>query len=154
MVDRDQLRDHAAHRGAGDIGALRAERVYEFDGVAGHVVEGVGNLRPPPRHDLRHQRARVRRRQIGEMGRLADVAIIEPDDAKPIGRQPLAERVRPENELGGEAHDEQDERVAHASEALIFDVDSLGSNLRHGQSLEQVYPAKSSPAAFSIDALM
>ena len=66
------------------------------------------------------------------MGRLADVAVVEPDDAKPLRGQPLAERLRPGDELGGEAHDEQNERIAVASEAFIFDVDSVGSDLRHG----------------------
>ena len=66
------------------------------------------------------------------MGRLADVAVVEPDDAKPLRGQPFAERLRPEDELGAEAHDEQDERVALAPEAFIFNVDSIGSDVRHG----------------------
>ena len=103
------------------MGALDAERVHESDGVVGHVVQGVGNVGPLPGHDLRHQRASVGRRQVLKMGRLADVAVVEPDDAKPLRGQPLAERLRPGDELGGEAHDEQNERIAVKSEAFIFD---------------------------------
>ena len=52
MVDRDQLGDHAAHRGADDMGALDAERVHESDSVVGHVVQGVGNVGPVSRPSL------------------------------------------------------------------------------------------------------
>ena len=69
------------------------------------------------------------------MGRLADVAVVEPHDAKPFRGQPFAERLRPEDELGAEAHDEQDQRVALAPEAFIFNVDSIGSDVRHGGPL-------------------
>ena len=131
MVDRDQLRDHAAHRGADDMGALRPERIDKSDRVIGHVVERVGNVRPLPRHHLRHQRARVRRRQGSEMSRLAGVAVVEPDHPKALAGKPSAKRLRPQDELGGEAHDQQDERIAVPPEALVFDVDSVGSDLRH-----------------------
>jgi len=66
------------------------------------------------------------------MGRLANVAVVESDDAKSLGRQSFAQRLRPENELRGEAHDQQNERIAVASEALIFNVDSVGADSRHG----------------------
>src|SRR5260370_34307545 len=99
-----------------------------------------------PGHDLGKQRARVRGWLAGEMGRLADVAVVERDDPKSLRRQALAERLRPEDELGAEAHDQQDERVAIASEALIFDVDSIGSNLRHGFSSDSC-SAESGPAS-------
>jgi hypothetical protein len=75
------------------MGAPGAERVHKSDGVVGHVVQRVGNGRPFPRHHLRHQRARIWRCKASEMRRLADVAVVEPYDPKPLGRQPLAERL-------------------------------------------------------------
>ena len=113
------------------MGMADAERVHKPDGIVGHVIERIGNVWPSSGHHLRKQRARVRSCFAGEMGRLANVAVIEPDDPKFLRRQSLAERVRPEDQLGAEAHDEQDQRVAVASEAFIFDVDSIGSDLRH-----------------------
>jgi hypothetical protein len=65
------------------------------------------------------------------MGRLANVAVVEPHDAKPLRSQSLAERLRPEDELGAEAHDEQNKRVALAPEGFIFNVDSISSDVRH-----------------------
>ena len=113
------------------MGALDAERVHKAHSVVSHIVQSVGNVWVSPGHDLRKQRARVRSCLAGEMGRLADVAVVEPHDAKPFGRQPLAQRIRPEDELGAEAHDEQDQRVAVASKAFIFNIDFIGSDVRH-----------------------
>ena len=62
-----QLGDHRAHRGAGDVGAIDAERVDEADRVVGHVAKRIGNIRRIPRHDLRQERGNVGRAQVGEM---------------------------------------------------------------------------------------
>ena len=66
------------------MGALDAKRVHETHSVVSHVIERIGNVWASPGHDLRKQRARVRSCLAGEMGRLADVAVVEPDDPKPL----------------------------------------------------------------------
>ena len=71
------------------MGMADAERVHESDGVVGHIVQRVGNVWASSGHDLRKQRARVRSWLAGEMGRLADVAVVEPDDAKSFRGQSL-----------------------------------------------------------------
>ncbi len=71
------------------MGALNAERVHETDSVVRHVIERIGNMWALPGHDFRKQRARVRSCLAGEMGRLADVAVVEPDDAKSLRCQAL-----------------------------------------------------------------
>src|ERR1700728_1779543 len=144
MIDRHQVGEHPAHRGADDVSALDAERVHKAHSVVSHVIERIGNMWASPGHDLHKQRARVWSDLAHEMGRLADVAVVEPDDPKPFGRQSLAQRIRPEDELGAEAHDEQDQWVAVASEAFIFDIDSIGSNVRHGGPLAPLSPHRKS----------
>ena len=132
MVDRHQLGDHAAHRGADNVGAADAERVHEADRIVGHVIERIGNVRYLPGGDLRQQRARLGRRPAREVGRLTDVAVVEPHDAESPGRQAFAQRLWPENELGRQAHDHENERIAVTAEGLVFDIDSVRSCLRHG----------------------
>ncbi len=46
-----------------------------------------------------------------EAGRQAAVAVVVADDVVPAGRQPGAQGVVPGDELGGEAHDEEEGRV-------------------------------------------
>ena len=45
VVDGERLRDHAAHRGAGDVRLLDAEVVEEPDRVVGHVDSVYGGRR-------------------------------------------------------------------------------------------------------------
>ena len=114
------------------MGAAGAERVHEAERVVGHIIERIGDVRYFPGGDFRQQRARLRRRPAREVGRFPDVAVVEPHDPKSLGRQAFAQRLWPENELGRQAHDHENERIAVAAEALVFDVDSIGSRLRHG----------------------
>jgi hypothetical protein len=44
----------------------------------------------------------------------------------------LAQGLGPENKLRRETHDQENQRIAVAAEALIFDVDSVRFRLRHG----------------------
>ncbi len=111
------------------------ERIEEARGVGGHVVERIGRGGPPAGLPRRDHGRQVRRRELGQMGRLADVAVVEPDDAKAFRRQAVAERNRPADELRGEAHDQQHGRIALAPEALVFDVDPVGADLRHDGDL-------------------
>src|SRR5208282_2929754 len=103
----------------------------ETHSVVGHVFERIRRGDRPTRLDLGDHGGQVRRAELRQMGRSSDVAIVEPDDAKPFGREPLTERVRPARQSGREAHDEQNDRTAVAPDALVFDVDAVGADARH-----------------------
>ena len=47
VLDGHRLHDHAAHRGAHDVGPLDAEVVEQADGVGGHVGQLVGHGASP-----------------------------------------------------------------------------------------------------------
>jgi hypothetical protein len=68
------------------------------------------------------------------MGRFADVAIIEANDAKTFGRQTATQIFRPQSQLRRKACNEQNRRIAVAPEAFIFDVDMIGPYARHEAS--------------------
>ena len=134
VVDRDELRDHPAHRGAGDMGAVDPERPEEGGGVGRHVVEAVGRRHGPAGSGLRDDRAEVGRAERVEMGGPAGVAVVEPDHPKALGRQAQTERIRPVHHGRHDAHDQENGRIGHATEALIDDVDPVGSDVWHDGS--------------------
>ena len=80
MLCRDDLGDHAAHRGADDVSLPNAECVQEAHGIFGHVVERVGQRCGLACLRGGHDRRKVRHAGGLEAGREADVAIVVADD--------------------------------------------------------------------------
>src|SRR5208337_4076691 len=108
-----------------------SKRVDEARRVGGHVVEGVGRDRIPARKPFRHHGRQVRRAELRQMGRTPDIAVVKPDDAEPLYRKSLIKRVRPKRQRSRKPHDKQNDRIAVASDALVFDVDAVGVDARH-----------------------
>ena len=101
--------------------ALRdPEHVHQADRVARHVLEQIG------RGDLAGLPAtpcQVGRRRPVDLGRLADVAIVEADDPKAARGERRAEIVLPDDHLRAEAHDQQQRRIARAAEGLVANLE-------------------------------
>ena len=131
MLGGDDLRDHAAHRRADDMGGADAQSVHQPDRVARHVVEGVGRPHRQMEEGARHHPARPEAAGRRHPGRQADVAIVEAHDPEAAGGQALAERIRPGHELHAEAHDEQDRRGVRRPELLVLDGDPVRLDRAH-----------------------
>ena len=131
IVGGDDLRDHAAHRGADDMRAIDFERVHEPDRVARHVFKAVAWPHRQPQSGAGQHRRRLDRPDRRQFRRQAGVAIVEANDAKAPARQALAEIVWPCGELHAEAHDEHHRRAVARPDRFIFDVDGVGSNNSH-----------------------
>ena len=86
VLDGDRLGDHPAHRGADDVGRVDAEVVEQAGGVVGHVAKRYGGW--PKRGDERgsDQLAQRRRRRV-DLGRQADVAVVEADHPEARARR-------------------------------------------------------------------
>ena len=93
MIERHQLRDHAAHRAAHDMRAFDAEFVEKPGRVCRQIVERVRDVRLLARGDRRRDVPRLRQDAVPFL-READVAIVEADDAQARIRQRLAETPR------------------------------------------------------------
>ena len=57
---------------------------------------------------------------------MADVAVIEANDAKAARDEAVDERLRPGDELHPKAHDEQNDMRVTRSRLGVFDGDSVG----------------------------
>ena len=134
MVDRNELRDHAAHRGADDMGALDPERVEKPGRVGGHVVQRIGRERRAAGFSRDHHGGKVWRAELGEKSRASDVAIVEPHDPEVAGDEPVAYRVPPARQRRIEPMDQKDRGIAIAPEAVVGDVYPVGADLGHGCS--------------------
>ena len=62
-----------------------------------------------------------------ELAGLADIAIVEPDDAKPARRELPAEIVVPMDHLGAEPHDQQHRLGTGVAEDLVTKLDAVGA---------------------------
>jgi hypothetical protein len=125
---REDLRDHAAHRGADDVRRVDAQVVEQRGGVVGDVLQRV---------DGRAAKAEVRadhpRRQrgagvsAGHLGGQAYVAVVVADDAQALIDELLAEVRAPQQQLRAETHDQQDGLVVRVAHVLVvnFDVTRL-----------------------------
>ena len=111
-MDRDLLRDHAAHRRADDMGARDAERVHQPDRVGRHVLEQIRRGDPLALLAFGDRRAGVGWRLPVDLGRLADVAIVVAHDPQAAFGQRDAEVVFPQDHLRAEAGDQQQRRIA------------------------------------------
>ena len=100
MFDRRRLGDHPAHRRADQVSAVESEGVEQPDGVGGHVRQPVGRRR----RVAEQRRAHIGHGRIRQVGRQADVAVVEADHVQATGRERGAEPVRPAEHLRAEAH--------------------------------------------------
>ena len=124
---REDLGDHAAHRGSDDVCAVDAQMVQQRGGVVGHVLERVD--RRAALADIRAGHSRQQRRTgvaAGHLGRQADVAVVVADDAQTLVDELLAETLAPQQQLRAESHDEQDCGVVRIAHVLVEDVELAG----------------------------
>ncbi len=126
MIDRDQLSDESAHRSPDDVRGLDVQGIEHADGVVGHVVECVGR----PRLACEHA-GDVRLPNRLELGRESDVAIVVADDVEAALDQLVDEAVIPGDELGAEAHDQQQRRVLLVAVDLVLDLETVGLQSSH-----------------------
>jgi hypothetical protein len=104
--DRDFPRDHAAHGGADEMSGLDAEPIHKADCIFGHVDQLVGC------GDGNSEKAQLQEFQwpqrlaADQFARLADVAVVEADDAKAARGELPAEFVTLVGHLGAEPHDQ------------------------------------------------
>ena len=107
--DADDLRDHAAHRRADDVGRLDAFGVEDGQRVVRHLIERVGPRRAAGVPDT------------AVVGREAPVV--------PAERHPLE---RPAAGIGAEALDQEDRRAVPAAPDVVEDLDAVvGGDLLH-----------------------
>jgi hypothetical protein len=97
---RHFLRNHAAHGRPDQVRRLDAERIHQPDSVFCHVDQLVGCGHGNPEKPELQQLERRQTLAACEMARLADVAIVEPDDAKAVRGELLTERIVPVDHLG------------------------------------------------------
>jgi len=71
--------DHPAHRRAHHVRVLDLEVVEQADPVGRHVGQRVRDRPRPAQHEPRPRG----RRDVGEVGRAARVAVVEPDHEEP-----------------------------------------------------------------------
>ena len=94
LLDGHRLHDHAAHRGADDVGGADAEHVEQAGGVGGHVGERVGHLERLAGRRPWRTRSMTSMRTVVEVGRPADVAVVEADDAEAAVDEAVDEAAR------------------------------------------------------------
>src|SRR5882757_8976581 len=107
---------------------LDAERIHQTGGVLGHVAQPVGRFDRNFQEPQFQQFERLQRLAAGELAGLADVAVVEADDAKPARCQLLAEFVVPQDHLGAEPHDQQHGLGVILAENFIAKVDAVGAD--------------------------
>jgi hypothetical protein len=132
VVDRERLRDHAAHRRADDVRARDAEAVHQRDRVGCHVAQRVGRLDLAAGHRRHEHHRQVRHAVVPQPRGLADVAVVEAHDVEAARGEILAEGFIPQDHLRAETHDEHERRIALVPEGLVLELDSVGGDLRHG----------------------
>ena len=124
--DRDFLRDHAAHRGADQMRRFDAEHIHQADHVERHVVDLVGGLDRDLQETQLEQFDRRQALAAAQLARLADVAIVEPDDAKSACRKLPAEIVVPMDHLGAQPHDQHHRLRIGLAEDFVTKLDTVG----------------------------
>jgi hypothetical protein len=123
VLQRDGLRDEPAHRRPDQVHLSQPKAVEEPGHVRGHVADRV-RRRPAPYEDV----GQARGREVPQVGRFADVPVVEPDDEQAAPGQALAQLVRPGDHLGRQAHDQHDRRRARVAERLIRQLDAVGGD--------------------------
>ena len=139
MLDRERLADHPAHRDADHVGRLDPEVVHQPDGVLRHVGEQVGGPLAPAKEEVEASR----NRGAVELGRVADVAVVEADDAEAAFGQHRAELLVPGQHLRRQTHHHQQRLAIGVADLLVGDLDAVGgrqalfaeSALEHGRQV-------------------
>ena len=96
------------------------ERVEHRDRVGGHVGERVGDLRRfavTGRHHARHVGS-----DVGEVGRQADVAVVEADRRGSLGGEALAPLGPVVDALAAESVDQEQRRIGRVAERLVVEL--------------------------------
>ena len=104
-----------------------AKRVHQPDAVIGHVAQPVGRGDRNFQESQLQQFDRGQALAAGQMAGLADVTIVEPDDAKPARGQLPAELIVPEHHLAAQSHDQQHRLGGGVAENLVTKVDAVGA---------------------------
>ena len=125
VVGRHELRDHAAHRDADDVGLLDPERIQEADCILRHVVERVRQRRGLAGDLCLDDRPRVGDSRLVKLGGEADVAVIVDDDPVAPPQQLLDELDGPGGKLRAVAHDQEHRLMVLGTELLVGDRDAV-----------------------------
>ena len=120
----EDLRDHAAHRRADDVGRVDLQVVEQRGGVVGHVLQRVDRRAAQAEERAHHPRQQRSAGVLaGHLGGQADVAVVVADDPQALVDELLAEPLAPQQQLRTEAHDEQHRRVVRVAHVLVVDVE-------------------------------
>ncbi len=106
---------------------LDAERIHQADRVLRHVAQLVGRGDRDLQEAQLEQFDRGQALAAGEVAGLADVAVVEADDAKAARGELPAEIVVPQDHLGAEPHDQQHRLRIGVAEDLVTKVDAVGA---------------------------
>ena len=101
----------------------------ERGGVSGHVLQPVGRRRA-----VAHEQGPEIRRAL-ELGREADVTVVVADSEEAAAGEVLHELLGPGDELGPQAHDQQQRRIGGIAPGLELDIDPIDVCGGHGGSL-------------------
>ena len=114
--------------------AIDLQRVEQAGGIGRHVGEQVRGLDLLALHQSGEGAHQVGHAPPVEVRRQADISVVVAHDEEALGGQPLAQRFRPEGQLGAEAHDEQQGRILAAAERLVLDLDTVCLRACHASS--------------------
>ena len=111
MLEGEQLGDHPAHRGAGDVGGRDPEDVEEARGVGGHVAQRISAT-------------------VLDLGREPDVPVVEADDLETTPGDLLAEPIAPAQQLGAEPADQENRGQRSVAEDLVLELERADPGAR------------------------
>ena len=106
-----------------------AERVEQADRIVGHVARAVYSERSRRRSITALASSRFGRRDAGELGRQAAVAVVERDHPEPAGDELVDEPLRPVDQLPTQPHHQQ-QRFA-LTLLVVLDRDPVRLHQRH-----------------------
>jgi hypothetical protein len=107
------------------VGPFDLQVIEQPDRVGRHVGEQVGGRGRATREGLHqlvhHLDALVDR----DLGRQADIAVVEPDHVEAAVDEALAQLDVPRHQLGAEAHHEEERGILRIAEGLVLDLDAV-----------------------------
>ena len=130
------------------MGPLDAERVEYSDGVGGQVRKCVGHRRALACADCREHAGHVGR-DVGELGRQADVTVVEADHEEAFGDELLAPLDAVVDALRAEPVHEQQGRLAGFAEGLVVQLDVAVAGVGHQGPPQLGGPIMPAAAGFS-----
>ena len=116
------------------VETLDAEGIHQQQRIPSHVPQRIGRLHRQTKAIAQHGKAQAGLRCWPRPGGQADIAVIETDDPETLPTQALDHVVRPVDQLPTQSHDQQQGRIAVATDTLVgqahfTDIDLTG---RHG----------------------